>query len=65
MYATLSRNAKLFYFSTFDKLSATEAFKEGETGLSPRNTLKRAEATFADSIVASTVDGNPFEETET
>ena len=61
----LSRDIKLFYLSTFDKPSATEAFMEGETGLSPRNTLKRAEATFADSIVASTVDGNPFEETET
>lgn len=61
----LSRDIKLFYLSTFDKPSATEAFKEGETGLSPRNTLKRAEATFADSIVASMVDGSPFEETET
>jgi len=51
--------------STFDKPSATEAFKDGETGLSPRNTLKRAEDTFSDSIAASIVDGSPLEETET
>lgn len=49
----------IFYLSTFDKPLATEAFKVGETGLSPRNTSKRAEATFVDSIVASTVEGNP------
>lgn len=65
MQGTFSIDTKLFYLSTFDKPSATEDFKEGETGLSPRNTLKRAEATFADSIVASTVDGNLFGETET
>ncbi|RYQ96250.1 hypothetical protein Ahy_B08g091934 isoform E [Arachis hypogaea] len=51
--------------STFDKPSATEAFKEGETELSPRNTSNKAEATFVDSIVASTADGRPCEETET
>lgn len=46
--------------------SATEAFKEGETGASPRNTSKRAEATVPDSIVASTPEGiSPSEETQT
>lgn len=55
----MSEDTKFFYLSTFDKPSATEAFKEGETGLFPRNTSKRAEVTFADSIVASTVEGNP------
>jgi len=65
MYANFEVDTELFYLSTFDKPSATEAFKDGETGLSPRNTLKRAEDTFSDSIVASIVDGSPFEETET
>lgn len=37
-----SRDAKFVYSSTLDKLSATEDFKEGETGLSPTKTSKRA-----------------------
>lgn len=43
----------------------TEAFKEGETGESPRNTSKRAKVTLSDSIVASTSVGKPLDETET
>jgi hypothetical protein len=43
----------------------TEAFKGGETGVSPKNTSKRAKLTFSDSIVASTLDGSPLDEIET
>lgn len=43
---------------------ATEAFKEGETGVSPKNTSKREVVTFSDSILASTLDGSPSDETE-
>lgn len=42
------------YYSEFaDNPLATEVFKDGDTGLFPKNTLKRAEVTFIDSIVAS------------
>lgn len=44
---------------------ATEAFKEGETDASPKNTSNSAKVTFSDSIVASDPDGNPSDETET
>lgn len=45
---------------------ATEAFKERETGASPKKTSKRAEATCSDSIVASTLEGiSPSDETLT
>lgn len=44
---------------------ATESFKEGETGASPKKTSKREIETFPDSIVASTLDGSPFDETLT
>lgn len=60
-----SQDTKFVYLSTLDNFSATEDFKEGDTGLSPRKTSKRARVTFADSIVASMVDGTPFDETET
>ena len=44
---------------------AVEVFKDGETGVSPKNTSKSAEVTFADSIVASTLEGIPSDETQT
>ena len=44
---------------------ATESFKEGETGPFPKNTSKRARVTLPDSIVASTLDGSPSNETHT
>ena len=44
---------------------ATEVFNEGETGASPKNTPRRAEATFIDSSVASILVGNPSDETAT
>jgi len=44
---------------------ATEAFKVGETGDSPKNTSKRALVTLNDSIVASDFVGSPFDETDT
>jgi hypothetical protein len=44
---------------------AAEFFKDGETGASPKNTSKSAEVTFSDSIVASTLEGIPSDETQT
>ena len=44
---------------------ATESFKEGETGPFPKNTSKRARVTLPDSIVASTLDVSPSNETHT
>lgn len=44
---------------------ATESFKDGETGASPKKTSKREKDTFPDSIVASTLDGSPSDETLT
>lgn len=44
---------------------ATESFKEGETGASPKKISKREKQTFPDSIVASTLDGSPLDETLT
>lgn len=44
---------------------ATDALSVGETGSPPRNTSKRADATFGDSIVASTEEGIPSKESET
>lgn len=41
-----------------------EAFNDGETGLPPRNTSKRADVTFDDSIAAST-EGVPSGVTKT
>lgn len=46
-------------------LLAIETFSEGETGASPKNTSKRAKVTFVDSILASTPDGIPFDDTQT
>lgn len=37
----------------------TDAFRLGETGEFPKKPSKRAEFTFDDSILASTLDGNP------
>lgn len=53
------------YLRTDSNPVATEAFKVGETGVSPKNTSKSAELTFSDSIVASTLDGSPLDEMET
>jgi hypothetical protein len=44
---------------------AAEFFKDGETGASPKNTSKSAEVTFSDSILASTLEGIPSDETQT
>ena len=53
------------YLRIVDIPLANEAFKEGETGASPKNTSKSEVAMFPDSIVASTPDGSPSDETET
>lgn len=53
------------YLRIVAKPLETESFKEGETGAFPKNTSKRARVTFPDSISASTLDGSPFEETQT
>lgn len=58
-------NHRIIYLSIVATPLETEAFKEGETGASPKNTSKRAKATFPDSIVAFTEDGRPSEETQT
>lgn len=42
-----------------------EAFNDGETGSPPRNTSKRADVTFDDSIVASIEEGIPSADTQT
>lgn len=44
---------------------ATEAFRGGETGVSPKNTSKIAVATLMDSIVASALESAPLDEIET
>lgn len=51
--------------STAAKPLEAEAFKDGETGLPPRNTSNRAYVTFDDSIVASTEEGIPSADTKT
>lgn len=50
------------YFKTATNPVATEAFKVGETGESPKKTSKRADVTLFDSIVASTPVGRPSTE---
>jgi len=44
---------------------ATDIFKVGETGETPKKPSKRAKVTFTDSISASTLVGNPSEDMET
>ena len=46
-------------------LLATEHFKVGETGESPKYPSKRAMVTFSDSITASVFEGKPSDEIET
>lgn len=53
------------YLSIVANPLETAAFKEGDTGSLPKNTSNRAEVTFIDSIVASTAEGKPPDETET
>lgn len=53
------------YLRNTARPSTTEDFKEGETGALPRNTSKRANVTFCDSIVATASDVNPSDETAT
>ena len=55
----------LIHLRIVAKPLAAEVFKDGETGVSPKNTSKSAEVTFADSIVASTLEGIPSGETQT
>ena len=65
----LSRKSLLFSllqpFSNAVNPLVTEALRVGETESLPRNTSKRADITFVDSIVASTPEGNPSLDTET
>lgn len=53
------------YFRAAANPLEAEFFNDGETGLLPRNTSKRANATFDDSIVASTEEGIPSDDTQT
>lgn len=63
---TTSLRAKSFnYLSAAANPLQAEAFNDGETGLPPRNTSKRADVTFDDSIAASTEEGIPSGVTKT
>ena len=64
-YMNFKKPSHLIHLRIVARPLAAEFFKDGETGASPKNTSKSAEVTFSDSIVASTLEGIPSDETQT